>query len=265
MRTAAKQRDLLKVNAQGITDPRAANADRFYMDPLCDNTLYRIDNTGRKVLAVRNHHFEIVDPYANAAQKKAEERAKNDGGLTDAECHRFFVTQDVNFQLLTATSNPAPRAKELVGFRSANLLPLSGSADTTRVEHLVAKGAGMNDDLITDGNMFHIQYTVDADGNPVPRSAEEVVIYTNFARMDARTARAGIQLDGLNRIVAGVIHEKEASGPSRPVAFDSSMGPTITTPINPSGSFGGPSGDPKQKLAPPAPFFAANAPRFELY
>lgn len=249
MRTAAKQK-LIRHNGSGITDPRAANADRFYMDPLCDNTLYRIDNTGRKVLAVRNHHFEIVDPYANAAQKKAEERARN-GGLTDAEMNkaRFYCAE--NEERILAS---------LASIRI--VVPAGHQAGEVRY------GA--------DGKAYTAVYELDDHGKPKGIAyyddgfscvrPDAAVLGSSIAAASTAgltpslqaTVGASQSITGLNTIASDVIAKNTPT-------FGSAADPLITTPINPSGSFGGPSGDPKQKLAPPAPFFAANAPRFELY
>lgn len=232
MRTAAKQKELLKKNAQGITGPRAANADRFHMDPLCDNTLYRIDNTGRKVLTVRNHHFEIVDPYENAAQKKAEERTKN-GGLTDAEINkaRFYCAENEERILASLTSVPI-------------VVPEG------HVIGEVRRGAG--------GKAYTAVYELDDHGKP-----KDIAYYDDgfsCVRPDAAVLGATVSTElptELNGLTVGM--------PAyAPPAFGSAANPLITTSLSPSMAFGGPSGDPKQKLVPPAPFLAANAPRFEL-
>lgn len=266
---SSNKRHLLKSNARGITS--AANQPSFDLDPLCDRDPSRVDHTGRDGLRLRNHSATIVDRFApTGAVADADETS----GLQITDCDWRFILasrREAELDVLLFSPPTSAVAKELVGFRSANFLPLPSSPVTARVERLIAKGAAMNDDLLTGGDIWRTQYKLDKNGQVIPLTPAESLIQQNFVRMDANL-RAATQVNGLDRMVAGAILHNT---PKTNVG----AGGLITTPIVPTSSFGdvtaphspppAPFAPTRSEFRPPSgaqkpPTEAKNDPRFEL-
>lgn len=246
MGTPAKQK-LIRHNGSGITDPRAANADRFYMDPLCDNTLYRIDNTGRKVLAVRNHHFEIVDPYADPAQKKAEERARN-GGLTDAEMNRARFYCAANEEMVLESLAPV-----------RIVVPAGHQAGEVR------RGTDGKAYMAVYGPNGKLAYYDDGFSCVRPDAAvlgASIATVSGAGLTPSLHATVGNSLSstGLQAIIGDVTTNASAGF--------TTTAPEIKASVAPTAAFGGVGLDAKPVTfspnTPRPPAFSANAPRFEL-
>lgn len=266
---SSNKRRLLKSNAQGITS--AANQPSFDLDPLCDRDPSRVGHTGRDGLRLRNHIATIVDRFPPTG---AVADANETSGLqiTDRDWRFIFASRrEAELDVLLCSPPTSAVAKELVGFRSANFLPLPSSPVTARVERLIAKGAAMNDDLLTGGDIWRTQYKLDKNGQVIPLTPAESLIQQNFVRMDANL-RAATQVNGLDRMVAGAILHNT---PKTNVG----AGGLITTPIVPTSSFGdvtAPHSPPPAPFAPTRSEFrppsggqkpateAKNDPRFEL-
>lgn len=266
---SARKKNLLKFNARGITS--AANQPSFDLDPLCDRDPSRVDHTGRDGLRLRNHSATIVDRFApTGAVADADETSGLQ--ITDRDWRFIFASRrEAELDVLLCSPPTSAVAKELVGFRSANFLPLPSSPVTARVERLIAKGASMNDDLLTGGDIWRTQYKLNKDGQIIPLTPAESLIQQNFVRMDANV-RAATQVNGLDRMVAGAILHNT---PKTNVG----AGGLITTPIVPTSSFGdvtAPHSPPPAPFAPTRSEFrppsggqkpvteAKNDPRFEL-
>ncbi len=243
MRTAAKQRELLKANAQGITGRPAVTDLLFKISP-------DIDNSGRGVLLV-DSGCALNDPYYHGrAEKEQAERAKN-GGQTDAEMKkaRFYCAE--NEEIILASLG-AIRIVVPAGHRAGEVrYGADGKAYTAVYE------------LDDHGKPKGIAYYDDGFSCVRPDAAvlgPSIAAASTAGLTPSLQATVGVSqsITGLNAIASDVIAKNTPT-------FGSAADPLITTPINPSGSFGGPSGDPKQKPVPPALFFAANAPRFELH
>lgn len=242
---SARKKNLLKFNARGITS--AANQPSFDLDPLCDRDPSRVGHTGRDGLRPRNHSATIVDQFAPTG---AVADANETSGLqiTDRDWRFIFASRreaELDVLLFSPLFSPPTSAvaQELVGFRSANFLPLPSSPVTARVERLIAKGAAMNDDLLTGGDIWRTQYKLNKNGQVIPLTPAESLIQQNFVRMDANV-RAATQVNGLDRMVAGAILHNT---PKTNVGADG----LITTPIVPTSSFGDVTAP---HSPPPAPF-----------
>lgn len=252
LKTHAKELTTPRVTQDGLPYTRPSRLAFAANDPIAEILAAKelkgspdIDNSGRGLLRVRNHAFEINDIYQNSQEKEQEEREHN-GGLTDFEVFQNTVLTlnniyyPVTSPSVTLVASGYSVGKSHIGNDGNKYTAIHD--ETGRVAYYdngtmcVANKGGLspttppmvNDDLIDDSQKFNITYKIDKDGNQVERTPEEADFALIMTRIDNRHTKLPLQLNAIDRMIA------DATGATR---FSSTVPSGITAEIAPSDPF----------------------------
>lgn len=279
---------MIRELATELTAPRAASkplarSTHSHMqhsssnDPIWDklereelNGSPNIDNTGRGLIRVRNHAFEINDRYESTADKEEAEREEY-GGLTKFEAYQatvmavhhaydspsVFATQSVVFlPKPTALPEGYKAGLTLTGKDGKSFTAIydekgdvayydTGSTCAQNPNGISATIAARPiDKLLDDSQKFNINYKIDAHGNMVKRTAEEA----NFQLTLARIENQALKFRTVDEMIADMSFEAgekatresiaAAAAKKNAPAFGSSVASGIETSVAPSATFG---------------------------
>lgn len=247
-----------KLNTQSANDPICTILERRERNGSID-----IDNTGRAILRIRNHDFEINDVYETQDEKRQAALLQKNcvTGLSEAQSNFLFVHQIYHPKESVTIIDQPSAARAPAGYSVGYSLKGNNGTSFTAIHDQTGKlayydtgkscvmpsvalaaatPAARNDGLIDAGQSFNINYKI-KDGKVLPKTAEESALALTLARIDNNATKLPSQLDMIERITDQVVREATENTLRKDITkggtFSSSIDSGIKTDLRPSTPF----------------------------